>query len=376
MRRLKLTRTTWIVTIALVMLAGAYITALLVAKQYYEPPSPDASTYSSAPGGAKALYLYLARLGHRVDRLEEFERVPPNARTVVLITPLVRYPNKTDAKMMRRWVGEGGRLVLVGPIGTTLHSSFGIAFSHIASKSSTARPSQPGALVRDISGVRLRGTSRLVGPDAAVTYLADSDGPVVQLFRFGRGTVITLSDSYPVSNAGIGSGDGYALASNLVGSARGYVLFDEYHHGFSVAPGPLGILAASSRYGLIALVIACVIFLYAWGKRLGPAVTCEPDAQRSATEYAASLGGLFESAGARTEALKMLAAGLERRAGRRVAVHGEELDATRALAARLGKRVEQGDMTPEEFYELGSQVYDARMGVEAVGRRRRRKEAM
>lgn len=376
MRRLRLTRTTWVVTIALVVLAAAYVGALFVARQYYEPPSPDASTYNGEAGGAKAYYLYLARLGYDVGRLEEFESVPAGTGTIVLITPLVRYPTPSETRMIQRWVNRGGRLVLIGSVATKLHEALGFGFTHVASAESIARPSQPGALVRGVSRIALRDRARVTATDGAVTYLSDQNGAAMVLLRLGRGSIVMLADSFPVANRGLDLEDNYALAADLGGPAGGRILFDEFHHGYSIAPGPLGILSLPSRYALVALVIACALLLYGWGKRLGPAVSYEPAPQRSVTEYAYSLGGLFETAGARAEVVKMLAAGLASRAGRQAAVGADQYEALRGLVANLVKKGESEEISQEEIAQLGRQVYEARMGVERVGRTRRRKTAL
>lgn len=375
MQRLGLTRTTWFVVIAMVTLAVLYVAVLIVARDYYEPPSPDASSYSSAPGGTKIFHAYLSRLGYRVGRLEEFDRIPRSAQTVILVSPFVRFPDSSEIGAMRAWVRQGGRLVLIGSMNTDAHEAFGFGFSHVASKASVARPSQPGAFVRGVSRVALRSTARLSASTKSVAYLEDASGPVLEYRRWGRGSVVVLSDSFPITNEGIGRVDHYALAANLVGSAQSEVLFDEFHHGYSTAPGPLGILTPSSRYALIALALACILFLYGWGKRLGPAVAREPVPQRSVTEYAYSLGGLFEVAGARADAISMLAAGLQRRAGRQAAGR-EEFESSRKLAERLAARAGEGTISDQEISDYGRQAYEARMGVERVGRGRRRKKAV
>lgn len=374
--KLRLTRTTWAVVVPLALLAVVYVAALYVAKSYYEPPSPDASSYNGAPNGTKVFYLYLARLGHQLGRLEQSERIPRGVGTLVLVTPLVREPTIAETKMMNRWVARGGRLVLVGSVVTSLHENFGFGFSHYGSRWASARPSQPGPLVAGISRVKLRDRARLGGTDFAVSYLEDGNDSVLAYRRWGRGSVVALADSFPVTNAGISRADNFALAANLAGSDDGRILFDEYHHGYSTAPGPLGILAPSSRYGLGALALACLLFLYGWGRRLGPALSFEPRPSRPATEYAYSLGELFETAGARGQALGILGAGLKRRMGHRAAPAGGDFDATSRLAANLTEMAKVDEVSQHEFSRLGRQAYEARMGVERIGRGKRRKAAL
>ncbi len=375
MARPKLTRTTWVVAILMIALAVLYVAVLLVAKDYYEPPSPDASSYSSEPRGTKVLYLYLSRLGYRVGRLEQFDRIPRSAGTVLLMSPFVHSPTRSEARAMRAWVARGGRLVLVGPISTQAHAHFGYGFTHVASKASLARPSQPGELVRGVTRVSLRGTARLTSSDESIVYLQDGSGAVLAYQPWGRGCVVALSDTFPVTNEGIAREDHYALAANLADPGGGAVLFDEFHHGYSTAPGPLGMLSPSSRLALAVLAVGCILFLYGWGKRLGPAVSCEPAPQRSVTEYAASLGELFEAAKAGGEALAILATGLNRRLGRRASSRGEH-ESDRALIASLLSRSKSGEVPPDELLELGGHVYEARMGVEHVGRSGRRTSSM
>jgi hypothetical protein len=130
-------------------------------------------------------------------------------------------------------------------------------------------------------------------------------------------------------------------------------------------------ISPSSRLAILVLAIGGILFLYGWGKRLGPAVSCEPAAQRSVTEYAVSLGELFETAGAGGDALAMLAAGLSRRLGRRASSRGEN-DSDRALIATLLSKAKSGEVSSDELAELGGHVHEARMGVEHLGRSGRR----
>lgn len=374
--RPKLARTTWAVSIALTLLAIVYVGAMVVAQAYFEGPSPDVSTYNSGKNGAQAYYLYLSRLGYRVSRLEQFDQIPRRPRTLVLVTPLVRDPMSAEVRLIRNWVGRGGRLVLIGPGTSEIHSTFGVRSGDSGSGRRVARPVQPGALVRSVSRVMPGSRARFWSDATNVTYLSDAAGAVLVARDFRKGTVVAMAANYPIRNDGILRDDHPALAANLAGPAGSAVVFDEYHHGYSTAPGPFGLMSPSSRYAWALLAAACVLFLYGWGKRPGPALAYERPVGRRVTEYAYSLGALFESAGARAEVARMLATGLARRTSRRPGKGGRELEEMHRLIAELGERAGAGYVSQQEIAQLGRRAYEARMGVERIGKGRRGKRVV
>lgn len=78
--------------------------------------APDRSTQNSGGTGTRALFEYLKQSGHEVSRwglpMSALEG-PEGPETLVMVGPLRREVEKNEADALLRWVGYGGRLVLV-----------------------------------------------------------------------------------------------------------------------------------------------------------------------------------------------------------------------------------------------------------------------
>ncbi len=263
--------------------------------------APDRSTQNTGGTGTRALFDYLKQSGHEVSRwglpMSALDG-PEGPETLVMVGPLRRAVEKTEADALLRWVGYGGRLVLIdrAPDPQLLPSSgrwrvFTEAVEaagpdvlpHDAENMTRGvplvSPAQPTALTRHVLQVtRSRFASRLyvyrpavavgtptpaaeediwgggtegepplppevedAGPDtgAPVVHVRDGrEGPGALLvdYAYGRGRIVVLSDPYVVSNAGVNRADNLFLAVGVVtGGGRGRVAFDEFHHGFGEA---------------------------------------------------------------------------------------------------------------------------------------------
>lgn len=268
--------------------------------------APDRSTQNSGGTGTRALFEYLKQSGYEVSRwglpMSSLD-APEGPETLVMVGPLRREVEQDEAEAVLRWVGYGGRLVLIdrAPDPQLLPPSgrwrvFTEAaelpgpdvYPHDAESMTRGvplvSPAQPTALTRNVSQVtRSRFASRLFlyrqrggvsaptptpeedirdgveegepppepvevdeeGPDtgAPVVHVRDGregQGALLIDYAYGRGRVVILSDPYVVSNAGVNRADNLFLAVGVVtGGGRGRVAFDEFHHGFGEARNQL-----------------------------------------------------------------------------------------------------------------------------------------
>ncbi|MCA1614594.1 MAG: DUF4350 domain-containing protein [Acidobacteria bacterium] len=78
--------------------------------------APDRSTQNSGGTGTRALFEYLKQSGHEVSRwglpMSALDG-PEGPQTLVMVGPLRREVEKNEADAVLRWVGYGGRLVLI-----------------------------------------------------------------------------------------------------------------------------------------------------------------------------------------------------------------------------------------------------------------------
>lgn len=78
--------------------------------------APDRSTQNSGGTGTRALFEYLKQSGHEVSRwglpMSALDN-PEGPETLVMVGPLRREVEKNEADALLRWVGYGGRLVII-----------------------------------------------------------------------------------------------------------------------------------------------------------------------------------------------------------------------------------------------------------------------
>ena len=264
--------------------------------------APDRSTQNYGGTGTRALFEYMKQGGYDVSRwglpMSALDG-PEGPASLVMVGPLRREVEKDEADAILRWVGYGGRLVIIdrspdmrllppsGPwrvYSETVEQPGPEVLPHDADNMTRGvplvAPAQPTVLTRHVKEVtRSRFASRLYvyrqmvgaespapmaeeedfwgGPAAGTTTMpppepesgADASAPVVHVrdgregpgallvdYAYGRGRIVVLSDPYVVSNAGVNRADNLFLAVGVVtGGARGRVAFDEFHHGFGEA---------------------------------------------------------------------------------------------------------------------------------------------
>lgn len=346
-----------------IALVAAYWGVVQLSQDYYLVDAPPGSVFSSADEGFKILYAYLGKLDIERDRLERFDELPDRGTIVVAASqPLEKPPSRSDIRLLRAWVDDGGRLVLVGQYagqiaGDTLGGTSG------AGEVANLPLILPSVYAQGVEKVRV-GEDRVLeaGPEW-VTHAKDDAGQVLISRSQGAGEVVWLSSPLPMSNVGIGEADNARLVT-LLTAVSGPVYFDEYHHGFVAGGGIWERLGAGGRSAVLLCLLGLGVLLYSVSRRPGPPidVLTEPAARGGA--YIASLAELYRKAGARTQALESLAAGLRASLARRygsveagMARHQE----AREVLGLLGK-----EMDEKQFVETARRI--ARLRQEVEGR--------
>jgi hypothetical protein len=139
--------------------------------------SPDRSTFNSGATGTKALYDFLHESGFQVARWRESTASllsfnGPKPATIVVVGDVRNSFSKSEAKELLRWVGNGGRLVIIdrspdlrllpasGDWTITIHPlSFPWAeidpnnFEQMTTGVKPVQPSQPTLLARDVETI-------------------------------------------------------------------------------------------------------------------------------------------------------------------------------------------------------------------------------
>jgi len=305
-----------LVEIVLVALAAIVLTWLGVLRQQSEeaqkPLLDSYSSYDAHSGGYRAWYELLQRERVRVERFEErpafLER---GLDTLVWAEPLPFDPRQTantvaDVRALEDWIKAGGRLVYLG------HDDAAAKQQLLKLPFSTnGKPKSGAALVAP--SLRALGIERVL-PVTALRWklrkslnvlLADTAGPLVVRYSYGKGEIVAAIDETPFSNGRLARGDharlAYALARPRAGAGR--VAFDEAPHGFIV---PEHWWAVVPRPLVVAIVVACFALLVAFvgaAIRLGPPLVPPQRSDATSSEFIDSLAALLERGRAAHKAL-------------------------------------------------------------------------
>lgn len=252
--------------------------------------SPNRSTFNAGATGTQAFYSLLSETGRKVTRW----RQPPAAlltskadgpSVFVVIGTVRRQFTAAETQDLLRWVGDGGRLVLIDreppealvtttaswritvgdqntpaffPADPTDQTQMTVETAAVKGVQPTVftqgvnaiQPSRFSSSISftrfaddDVAGdpqgdetIRRRSKSydsvEAPSMNAPVVHFAAGEMNLIVDAPFGGGQIVFLSDPYIVSNGGISLVDNAQLAVNLVAAGDGMVAFDEYHQGY------------------------------------------------------------------------------------------------------------------------------------------------
>jgi len=261
------------------------------------------TTTNAGSQGIKASFLLLPELGYDARRWEspatDLRNVDAARTTLILTQP--KLPIK-DLKPLRQAIADflarGGRVIATGTSGALLlpdgktetprNIYEGLCYSE---------PQGKGALAR-AGSVGFEDTVRwgALGPQYVIEQKCGAD-PVVVRFRVGEGEAIWWASPMPLTNAGLANDASLKLALASIGPPGRTVLFDEYLHTYresirdTLAGLPWSWLIWQS-------VAVAALLLFSFSRRNGPLRSPLTVPRTSPTEFAQSMGRLYEKAGA------------------------------------------------------------------------------
>jgi hypothetical protein len=312
----------WI--LAGLLLLFAAVTAYFGAIGFEREQSAQPSTYSTGPSGLKALYRLLESEGVSVRRFTEPpSQLPEDAGLLVIAEPLKRPFTPSEKASLRRWISNGGTLLLLAEESEGMRALRGVPLEAVSVEAKPSRPGQiaPGAkersspYLRDVRRLQVEGEGRIVVWNVldSQTLVADREGAFLVRWSDGEGGVIVAAAGLGLNNQGISRADNAVLLVNIAAEHSGggkRVYFDEYHQGFGREVGmersvwmALGTPARSLIwFGLILFLL----YLYHANRRFGTARPLLPPASRPSTEYITSMAGLLRRAEAADIALEQV----------------------------------------------------------------------
>lgn len=314
------------------VIAGALVVlgvgALLAVGFVAAPPREEAavragSTYVASPGGAKALFEYLARSGLEPSRVETADLETPDGAVLVLLRV---HLGEAEAEALVRRIEDGLRVLIAsGNPRDPLLAQLGLPVSADGAPG-RAQPAFPSAAVEGVARVEVEGALRgIPGGDRGVLagegwaeLLADDAGAIALARSVGAGEVIVVLDPSVFSNEGLARANNLRFADSSLrhlAGRSGKVVFDEFHHGFGVERT---VAAWIDRAGLLpALWLALLALgIEGWRRnlaRVGPPRPPPEPERRAVREFIASYAGLLQASGHRAWAVRALGRMLRRR---------------------------------------------------------------
>jgi len=262
---------------------------------------PPFSSLRADPLGAKALYESLAALpGIQIDRLYKQRQKldgPQDAMFVLGVDPGAW--SRVDSKTLDEYVKlvhDGGRLVIgFLPVRARPKSEFAIPAPEVPREPHKKTPKETPAVVAlwhielayrtfkggdfDSSGLphetALYFNTHSFAPEAnyaaVKSHWADwrtlasdaSDHGAVAVERtFGKGTIVLVADTFPLSNEGLREARDAGLIARIAGSAT-RITFDEDHFGVSETGSVTKLMRQYRLQGAVAiLIVAAALFLW------------------------------------------------------------------------------------------------------------------
>jgi hypothetical protein len=323
---MKLGRDAWLMILLLVIL----VTIMVVAGTTQTEPVPPLTSASSAPNGAKALKLWLPKLGFTVNESLVAEFAPPEGvDTVLMLQPFGILVSEWDA--LDAWVETGGMLIIAGNTSAmspaASHYDFSLAYLfEIIPPLDPASPLHSSPALT--APVEVENDAVLTSErDDYIVHLAAKEGALVVSFEQGKGRVVLSTNTHIFTNLGLKNDANAAFVLNLLALAepKSTVWFDEWHHGYRAAAAGEAIIGPGQwlRHTLIGnafIFILAVVFLglLLQGVAFGRPVPLPREIRRRGViEHVTAVANLGRRASHRSDVLRQYHAQVKRRLGKR-----------------------------------------------------------
>jgi len=315
-------------------LATAFISAALLKPTTDRVRLPQASSYSTAPQGCKALYVVLEELQLPVSRFRKPFQFLGQQHGALIVVDARKIPfTARELAKLEAWVKSGNRFVFFQgslsrvtgkesgkpgrePAATrprfaarhALERKFGLSVKTFPDSSrSTLHVSS--RQLDEIAELDVSKQARWASaPQGWTIPVGDEAGPVVLAKAMGKGEIIAVSDPTLVQNRFIDRAQNVRLVpALLLGKGRpAAILFDEYHHGYRVSDS-LWEYFGSSVFAWImvqGVVFAALFFYSERAGRTGTYRSLSRRVGRSSLEHIDAMAGVFASCRAGSVALE------------------------------------------------------------------------
>ena len=283
------------------------------------------SSNSAQPDGTLALYTWLQRLGHRVERIENRAfQISDNTRLLYILGPRESIADN-EATYILQWVERGNTLILADRGGfnnNELFRELNAELDSLGDLTEQATLTQP---IADTMLGALRVETRngfIFDTNAHVVYAQTEEKALIARVAHGNGFVWLLSTPDMFTNASLSDDNNAKFAAALFANVPrdGIIAFDEYHLGFKPESqnGLMDMLYDTPwGWGVLFSIVLFFAYMGVNGQRLGRVLPVPKTlARRSPSEYVTSMANLFRRANKRGMVLQHFRHSLKRRLGR------------------------------------------------------------
>ncbi|MEB3312262.1 MAG: DUF4350 domain-containing protein [Snowella sp.] len=246
------------------------------------------STYGRDPSGYGAWAAFMEKRGTPIQRWQKsFEQLTQQSEkiTFLQVHNAVKPNGFGYDTAMRKWVGQGNRLIIVGIWQPATTAPF-----------TTMQPSRFGNIAID--------TSRRAPIRQREQLLGDRFGAIVWKEQVNRGEIIFAIPSHFAANAYQDYPSNYEFLADLATQGGYPIWVDEYLHGYKdreVIQSEIGnIWQYFAKTPLVILVIQgivlLVILVWAGNRRFGQAIALVPPTRNNSEVYIEALAGVLEKA--------------------------------------------------------------------------------
>ncbi len=311
--------------LVLMVIASALVSSLLLPAERRGSMFEQPSTFHNDENGTKAMWLAIDRLGYDVAQIRRV--ITPTMLNGIdalfVLAPLESYEDD-EVRSLRNWIENGGILIYIPREGDGLDW---FSFKHVAGDFDPAarRIARAGKELDSsdplLAGIEelstrprlrfdenepLHKQSKLMGATAKPLW-TDEDGIVLMRVSLGRGQILALGDSHPLSNLGLKDPGNASLLASLLAlvdgpERQGVIGFDEYHHGYlqrdvsTVAMWKL-LIHGGRGWGAVQLLFTIALALYLATVRFGPARDVIVRPRRQQGEFIEAAGAMLAKAG-------------------------------------------------------------------------------
>lgn len=272
---------------------NAFLGAVRTLTGGHEPGGPASSSFATAPSGMAAWADLLERAGHPIRRLRD---VPAEAGLDAGTTLVVADPDdvdEPDRAAIAEFVRDGGRLIATGRGAAALLTS--LAGGRVRWAPDGHPRSVVAAPVAEVDGVAAvtgNGQGRWSDAGPLLPMLIGEGRPQALVGQMGEGRVIGLADPTIVHNRALARDDNALFSLQIAGAAGRPVAFAETYHGYRRAVGLAG-LPGRWKLALAMAGLGGLAFLWARGRRLGPAEELERTLPPARREYVDAMAALL-----------------------------------------------------------------------------------